>query len=455
MGKKTREEASEYFINYVTNIGGQVIGQYVNSATPVHCKCPYGHDCYPWPRNVVNKGQGICNTCAMNNSGKTRGENAWARFQQNIRSLNGIVIEPEWLGDGEKHRCICSQGHECLTIPSHIVRGQGMCNTCAKINTTITKKNKTWKEFRLCISELGGSIIEETYKGFGIGHRCICPKGHECSPSPATVLSLEHGMCMTCGLEQSLITRRLTIGESLWQQFQSKVNSIGGVVIEPDYLGLVKPHHCICVNGHDCYPRPHDFLNGKQTGICGICGHARTKQHKLDTMGAIAHVKFVRIVTTLGGKDVGGQWEGAAVKRHIICPEGHDSYVLPGNVNAREGGICMKCTGKNPTAFYVVCNHNYSIIKLGITNGNANQRLGKHKRDGYSRKLFLVLDLPSGMARNVETQILYDLRDNQYFPVQGYEYFGSAAKSLILSLSGKYLSDKSIAIWKSYTDIEN
>lgn len=47
----------------VTELGGQVVGVYVNSQTPIDCICPNWHPCAPTPNNV-RRGQGMCNACA-------------------------------------------------------------------------------------------------------------------------------------------------------------------------------------------------------------------------------------------------------------------------------------------------------------------------------------------------------------------------------------------------------
>jgi hypothetical protein len=51
------------FHRRVNELGGRVVGDYINAKTPVRCVCLEGHDCAPQPSDVTS-GQGICRVCA-------------------------------------------------------------------------------------------------------------------------------------------------------------------------------------------------------------------------------------------------------------------------------------------------------------------------------------------------------------------------------------------------------
>lgn len=55
--------AEKEFRARVTEQGGTVVGQYVNSSTPVHIVCAQGHHWSPRP-GVIQRGHGICRECA-------------------------------------------------------------------------------------------------------------------------------------------------------------------------------------------------------------------------------------------------------------------------------------------------------------------------------------------------------------------------------------------------------
>jgi hypothetical protein len=50
--------AAEAFRGVIALRGGRVVGEYVNSQTPIECMCPRGHLCAPLPNNV-QRGQGM------------------------------------------------------------------------------------------------------------------------------------------------------------------------------------------------------------------------------------------------------------------------------------------------------------------------------------------------------------------------------------------------------------
>lgn len=56
-------EAMKNFIQAIENFGGIVIGQYIDSVTSVKCICKEGHTCFPHPRDI-QQGCGMCKKCA-------------------------------------------------------------------------------------------------------------------------------------------------------------------------------------------------------------------------------------------------------------------------------------------------------------------------------------------------------------------------------------------------------
>lgn len=56
-------QAAAGFVKRVDQLGGTVLGTYVNAFTKVHARCAQGHDCYLAPANLIS-GQGMCKTCA-------------------------------------------------------------------------------------------------------------------------------------------------------------------------------------------------------------------------------------------------------------------------------------------------------------------------------------------------------------------------------------------------------
>jgi len=63
------ETAKQNFYKRIKELGGEVIGEYVNNNTPVECKCKNEHICNPRPSDV-QQGQGMCNKCITNGYSK-------------------------------------------------------------------------------------------------------------------------------------------------------------------------------------------------------------------------------------------------------------------------------------------------------------------------------------------------------------------------------------------------
>ncbi|MEU6221924.1 hypothetical protein ABZ845_31160 [Streptomyces sp. NPDC047022] len=120
------------------------------------------------------------------------------------------------------------------------------------------------------------------------------------------------------------------------RKFRERVAELGGEVLEPVWLGRDKPHRVRCAAGHDCNPRAGDVLNGQ--GPCQTCVGQDPEE---------AWRKFRERVAALGGVVLETSWLGVHTPHRIRCVEGHERPIMPSNV--REGrGICRSCAGLDP-----------------------------------------------------------------------------------------------------------
>jgi hypothetical protein len=235
-------------INFHKNIkelGGKVIGEYVSSNKPVHCKCKNGHDCNPRPGNI-QQGRGMCNICAGRDT-----ETAKQNFYNTIKELGGEVIG-EYINKYTSVKCKCKNGHDCNPCPGSIQQGHGMCKICAGLDPETAKQN-----FYNTIKELGGEVIGK-YVGSDKPVKCKCENGHDCNPCPGSIQQ-GHGMCKICAGKDS---------ETAKQNFYNTIKELGGEVIG-EYVNCDKPVKCICKNKHDCNPSPSNIQKGQ--GMCSIC----------------------------------------------------------------------------------------------------------------------------------------------------------------------------------------
>jgi hypothetical protein len=234
--------------------GGLVLEtQWLGALTPHRCICPHGHECKAYPAGV-QQGRDMCRICAHRDS-----VTSWTDFQRNIAVLRGEVLELEWLGANRPHRCQCSEGHLCAPRPSCILRGQGMCLTCSRLNRVNPRSQPAWRLFRRQVAEQGAKVLELKWLGSGNPHRCLCARGHVCRPRPNRVRQ-GGSVCRTCVGQDSSASR---------SNFYQRVSDQGAVVLEQRWLGANEPHRCLCAKGHECSPRPTSVQQG--SGVCRIC----------------------------------------------------------------------------------------------------------------------------------------------------------------------------------------
>ncbi|MGY5034357.1 hypothetical protein ACWC9U_26570 [Streptomyces sp. 900116325] len=117
--------AREAFKTKIAEIGGVVLGPWVNTRTSIRIRCAEGHECAPQPANVL-MGRGACRTCSGRDS-----DAAWAAFRARVEELGGMVLESAWKGALAAHRIRCRDGHVSTPYPNAVKRGVGICGVCA------------------------------------------------------------------------------------------------------------------------------------------------------------------------------------------------------------------------------------------------------------------------------------------------------------------------------------
>ena len=170
--------AKQNFYNNIENSGGRVIGEYINSSTPVDCICQNGHSCNPKP-NRIQQGEGMCRICVGTNS-----ESAKQNFYKNIENSGGRVIG-EYINSSTPVECICQNGHSCNPKPNRIQQGEGMCRICVGTNSESARQN-----FYNNIENSGGRVIGR-YINSSTPVEWICQNGHFINTRP-------NGICRMC-----------------------------------------------------------------------------------------------------------------------------------------------------------------------------------------------------------------------------------------------------------------
>lgn len=219
-----------------------------------------------------------------------------------------------------------------------------------------------------------------------------------------------------------------------WWAFQVRVELLGGVVLESEWLGAYRPHRLRCANGHACQPQPRNVQQGQ--GLCPKC--ARNDP-------TAAEADFHSRVAELGGTVMEPSWLGNKTPHRVRCTEGHDCSPRPADVQQGQG-FCLTCAGHDYDAFYVVSGVDrvtgLPTVKPGVTSGDCRSRMSKHAADGMRAGHGVWTDLPDGAARSCELSLLAHLADEGWAPTRGVEYFPIAALSDVLTFCRDVLGCK-------------
>ena len=104
-----------------------------------HVRCAEGHESWTIPSNL-RKGDGICKTCAGNDTVA-----AERSFRQALAALGATPLFDTWRGVRHPHHVRCAAGHNCYPWPSGVLNGKGICRSCG---------SKSWDAFYVVTSPL-------------------------------------------------------------------------------------------------------------------------------------------------------------------------------------------------------------------------------------------------------------------------------------------------------------
>lgn len=208
------------------------------------------------------------------------------------------------------------------------------------------------------------------------------------------------------------------------RKFLARLAELNATLIEPEYLGARVPHRVICVNGHQCAPRPN---NAHNAGICKECAGCDRD---------VAEIAFREKLAKLGATLLESKYRGRHRPHRIRCSAGHEVVQQPNNI-MQGNGVCRTCTlGSPATIFYVVVNEAQCRVKFGITSGDGRVRLGYHRRAGYRTVVRLIDGLSDAFL--LERHVIKILGQTRVSAVKGREYFDISALALILDIVDNY-----------------
>jgi hypothetical protein len=323
LNRNTKDMNKEIFIKKIEDLGGKVIGEYINIDTKVNCECKEGHQFYLNPyyinNNIINY---FCKIC--------ENKNPKVIFFEKIKELEAKIVG-EYINCYTKIECICKQGHTCFVIPSKINSGNGLCVKC-----TDRCPEKSENKFKKIIEEMGGKVIGEyTYSHNKV--ECVCKNGHQCFPVPADTNG-GHGICKKC------VNR---CPEEAKIKFYKKIEEMGGKIMG-EYVNTSTKIKCICKNGHECNIKPNTLLTNY--GMCSKCSGQCPEE---------AFAKFNKWIENLGGKVI-GEYKDSKERIECICNNGHKCFLLPASKNYSHIP-CILCKNTTENVIFNELNKNFNV----------------------------------------------------------------------------------------------
>jgi ribosomal protein S14 len=295
---------------------------------------------------------------------------------------------------------------------------------CGILAIARKKNERTEAAFRDRLHALGGELLEP-FHGGNKPHLVLCPAGHECSPRPNGVVGKGQGLCRICVRSDPATAEAA---------FLALLTAAGASSLEPAWTGVHRPHRLRCAEGHVVDPHPTSVLRG--TGICRVCSGRDP---------AATEAAFRALLAGMGAVLL-EPYKRADKPHHVRCAVGHDCYPQPSNALYGGAGICWDCRGRNWDVFYVLANTGNTRIKFGKTGRDGKQRLGMHRRDGYTEIIRLLTDLPGTMASDIETAVLRSLKRAGAEPIRGREYHDFGVLPIVLDVVSACLGTRDSAM---------
>jgi hypothetical protein len=345
---------------------------------------------------------------------------AYENFKATLQADGAELLDGEWMGNKVRYLVKCKEGHKFYIRPDKAATNKSLCNQCFRERNG----QEALREFQDFLKALNAELLETRWLGSNTPHHIRCPEGHDVHVRPSQVY-FRQGICHICGHRQAATTR----SKQAEQEFRSTLEAMDAE-LQSEWLGSRQRHRVICSAGHECNPRPYRVQQGG--GICRRCsswGDPDSTQQE-----------FQRRVELFGAEILDTDWLGVQKPYKVRCREGHICYPYPASIQQGRG-ICGKCAGRTWDVLYLVTDAD-GYLKLGITSGNPKPRLKDHSNQGFCTTVKLYTNLPDGVARKTEKQMLENLKQAGVEPISGREYFPPEALTMILEmLDGEFASD--------------
>ena len=246
--KLTHEQFMEKLYIKNDKVGNiEVLEKYINSRTPIKCKCKIdGHEWSPTPKSLL-KGHG-CPECYQNSKTKTH-----EKFIEELTEINSnIEILDKYTGNKIPIKCRCKiDGYEWSPTPSSLLQKKG-CPQCGG------SLKLTHEEFIERVNNINSNIkILSQYINSQTKVECECKIcNHKWDVSPSHLLHSQSG-CPMC-----FENRRGDIRQKTYEQFIKELSEINpNIEVLEKYINNRTPIKCRCkIDKYEWSQRPNHLL---------------------------------------------------------------------------------------------------------------------------------------------------------------------------------------------------
>lgn len=245
-------------------------------------------------------------------------------FKATLAKRNAILLEGAYLGSKSPHRVRCANGHLCTPRPNDVKQGKSICPTCSTASRKQRPESVSAEaRFLAAVAEQGATLVG-SYLGSKRLHQVRCAEGHLCNPKAEHVLAGGR-VCRVCSGRDS---------DAAWKNFRTRVEELGGAVLEPAWKGSGAPHAIRCQEGHTSYPYPNRVAQG--IGICRTCSGRDPRAAELRLAARLEEF----------GAAMLDPYRGMRSRARFRCAEGHEFPSMPVEVMALKN-FCRICAGRD------------------------------------------------------------------------------------------------------------
>jgi len=234
---RSREAAEIKLREIISNRGGTLMSEYVNTKTHCIIKCAAGHLWPVIPQSIVGVMDTwcpYCNDCSL--------EQAKQRFYIKVLENDWTIIGP-YINSHTKVEIICKNGHHHFCIPRDVVHKNRKCGKCAN-NCPI----KAMEKFYSVIAFRGGTVLG-TYVNTYTKVEIMCNNGHKFHTPPGAI---NYGdWCRACAGHCPI---------EAFKRLQEIVAKYGGLILE-DYINTHTKIEFQCEKGHRWRACPMSITN--------------------------------------------------------------------------------------------------------------------------------------------------------------------------------------------------